>query len=312
VYNTRMIRFSLLLVVAANVHAAAAPVDIETAAQIYQDAGMREQVRASLTTMPAHIRQLFQGNTSSSLSDVQLAAVTKAAEHGFRIDVFEAPALSALAANLDPDTVKKAAAFLSSDLGKRMVAADVALANMEEAKIDKIMAGQITAPSTPQRDAQFAKLEVASRSTESTVQIFLSMGTAVALGTAIGSGMDPGPVEERARKSGESSRSSLEQEMRDPMRRYLAYDYRDFSDTDLKNLLAFLQSAAGKRYVSAYTASLGAGFDAMGKRCGEQLGDSLRELAIASFAPESAARAPAPEAKPMPEAKPAPELKSHP
>jgi hypothetical protein len=317
VYNTRMIRFSLLLLAAANVHAAAPAVDIETAAQIYQDAGMREQVRASLGTMPAHIRQLFQGNTSSSLSEAQLAAVTKAAEHGFRIDVFEAPALSALAANLDADTVRKASAFLSSDLGKRMVAADVTLANLEEAKLDKIMAGEIAAPSTPQRDAQFAKLEIASRSTESTVQIFLSMGTAVALGTAIGSGMDPGPVEERARKSGESSRASLEQEMREPMRRYLAYDYRDFSDTDLKNLLAFLQSAAGKRYVSAYTASLGAGFDAMGKRCGEQLGDSLRELAIASLAPDSADRGP--EVKPAPGvvpapgvAKPAPDLKNHP
>ena len=49
----------------------------------------------------------------------------------FRIDVFEAPALSAFAANLDADTLKKAEAFLGSDLGKRMVAADVALASLE-------------------------------------------------------------------------------------------------------------------------------------------------------------------------------------
>jgi len=306
VYNTRMFRFSFVLLLAGAAQAAAPTVDIETAAQIYQDAGMREQVRASLGSMPAHVRQLFQGNPSGSLSELQLAAVTKAAEHGFRIDVFEAPALSALAANLDADTVKKAAAFLSSDLGKRMVAADVSLANLDEPKLDKIMSGEISAPSTPQRDALFSKLEAASRSTESTVQIFLSMGTAVALGTAIGSGMDPGPVEERARKSGESSRASLEQEMREPMRRYVAYDYRDFNDADLKNLLSFLQSAPGKRYVLAYSASLGAGFDAMGKRCGEQLGDSLRELALAQFAPESADRGPLQEVKPAPAPTPAP------
>jgi hypothetical protein len=278
---------------------AAPAIDIETAARIYQDAGMREQVRASLGVMPEHIRQLFEGNTSAPLSDAQLAAVTAAAKRGFRIDVFEAPALSALAASLDSDTAKKVSAFLAGDLGKRMVAADVALANLEEEKLDKIMKGELTAPSTPQRDALFVKLEAASRSTESNVQIFLSMGTSVALGTAIGSGMDPGPIEARARKSGEATRADLEKTMREPMRRYMAYDYRDFSDTDLRHLLDFLQSAAGKRYVSANMASLGAGYDAMGKRCGEQLGDSFRELALAQLATESVEPKPQPQPHPQ-------------
>jgi len=296
VYNTRMFRFAFMLLFAVDVHAAA-PVDIEAAAQLYADASTRVQVRASLVPMPAHIRQLFMGNTASPLSDSQLAAVDAAAKRGFRIDVFEPPALRALAANLDPDTVKKTEGFLSSDLGKRMVAADVALATLDEATIDKVMQGQLTTPSTPQRDALFTKLEVATRSTESNVQIFLSMGTAVAQGTAIGSGMDPGPVGERARKSGEASRADLEHTMREPMRRYMAYDYRDLSDADLKHLLAFLQSTAGKHYVAAYIASLDAGFNAMGKRCGEQLGDSLRELAIAQLATESPELKPAPDPK---------------
>ena len=286
-----MRRIALLLLFAANIHAAAAAVDIETAAQIYQDAAMREQVRASLGSMPAHIRKLFEGNTSTPLSDAQLAAVTAAAKHGFRIAVFEAPALNALAANLDPVTVKKSEAFFLSDVGRRMVAADVALAMLEESQIDKIMNGEITAASTPEREALYDKMERAERSTESTVEIFLSMGSAVALGTAVGSGMDPGPVEERARKSGEASRSNLQQDMHKPLLRYLAYGYRDLSDSDLKHILNFLQSSAGKHYVTANIASLGAGFDAMGKRCGEQLGESFRELAQAQLAAEAQGRA---------------------
>ena len=304
-YNTHMFRFAFLLLFTLNVHAAIQAVDIDSAAQLYADAATREQVRASLVPMPAHIRQLFMGNTSSALSESQLAAVDSAAKRGFRIDVFEPPALHALAANLDADTVKKTEAFLGSDLGRRMVTADVALATLDEETIDKVMQGKISAPSTPQRDALFAKLEAATHSTESNVQIFLSMGTAVAQGAAIGSGMDPGPVGERARKSGEASRADLEQSMRQPMRRYMAYDYRDLSDADLKQLLAFLQSTAGKRYVAAYTASLDAGFNAMGKRCGEQLGESLRELAIAQLATES------PNEDAAAEAKPAPDLKNH-
>ncbi|HEV7613048.1 MAG TPA: hypothetical protein VGO37_14305 [Steroidobacteraceae bacterium] len=282
-----MFLFALLMLVSTGAYAAQS-VDIEAAAKIYQEAAMREQVRATLGGMPAHIRQLFSADIAAKLSEQQLNAVTAAAKRGFRIDVFEVPALNALAANLDVATEKKISAFLESDLGRRMVAADVATAALEEPTIDKIMKGELTAPTTPQRDAMFDKLELASRSTESTVQIFLSMGQAVAIGTAVGSGRDTAAVAESARKSGEASRAGLEQDMREPLRRYLAYSYRDMSDADLKHLLGFLTSPPGKRYVSAYIASLGAGFDAMGKRCGEQLGESLRELAQSQVAATAA------------------------
>jgi hypothetical protein len=288
VYNTQMFRFAFLLMLAATAHAAIAPVDIDTAAQLYQAAAIREQVRASLGSMPGHIRKLFQGNTSTPLSDKQLDAVNLAAIRAFRIDVFEAPALSAFAANLDADTVRKSEAFLASDVGKRWVAADLALASLSDEETDKIMNGDITTPLTAQRNVLFEKLERAERSSESTVQILLAMGRAVALGTAVGSGMDPGPVEERARKSGEASRQALEDGMREGMRHYMAYGYRDLSDADLKRVLSFLQSSPGKQYISAYLASLGAGFYAMGRRCGEQLGESLREMAMAQLSNEGA------------------------
>jgi len=295
-----MFRFALLMLLSTSLYAAESTVDIETAAKIYQDAAIREQVRASLGAMPARVRQLFSADTAAQLTPAQLDAITAAAKRGFRIDVFEAPALSALAANLDPATVKKTEAFLDSDLGRRMVAADLATATLDESQIDKIMSGDITAPSTPKRDALYDKLERVSRSTESTVQIFISMGQAVAVGTAVGAGRETAQVEENARKSGEASRAGLEQNMREPLRRYLAYSYRDLSDADLKHLLDYLQSPAGQRYITANIAALGAGFDAMGRRCGEQLGESLREMAQAQLD--------VPTANPPPTASPPPAI----
>jgi hypothetical protein len=271
------------LAAAGGVRAAAAGVDIDTAATVYQAAEMREQVRASLGSMPGQIRKMFEHDASAKLSDDEIAAITAAAERGFRIDVFETPALSALAQKLDPGTVAKTESFLASDLGKRMVAADVATAAMGQDNIDRVMSGEITAPSTPKRDAVFDRIEKAARSTQSTVDIFLSMGEAVAVGTAIGSGLDRASIAERAKKSGDAGRAELEESMRIPMRRFLAYSYRDLSDEDLKHLLSFLQSRAGTRYVAAYNDAMGAGFDAMGKRTGERLGESLREIAQAKL-----------------------------
>jgi hypothetical protein len=307
-----MIRFAFLtsaaLLVSAGLSGAAVPssaVDIDAAAQLYQDAEIREQVRASLPSMPAHIRKLFQGNTSTPLTPNQLDAVNVAAVRAFRIDVFEAPALSAFAANLDADTLKKAEGFLHTDPGRKMVAAELGLASLGDDDADKVMNGDTAVATTPQRSMLFEKFERAERASESTVQILLTMGTAVAAGTAVGSGMDPGPVEERARKSGEASRGSLENDLRAPMRRYLAYGYRDVSDADVKQILSFLQSSAGKQYISAYLASLGAGFNAMGRRCGEHLGESLRELAMAQLAAEDIERANrAPPPAPAPKAHP--------
>src|SRR5271154_2985960 len=74
--SSRMFRFALLMLMSTGLYAAESPVDIETAAKIYQDAGMREQVRASLGSMPARIRQLFSADTAAQLSDLQLDAVT--------------------------------------------------------------------------------------------------------------------------------------------------------------------------------------------------------------------------------------------
>jgi hypothetical protein len=47
-------------------------------------------------------------------------------------------------------------------------------------------------------------------------------------------------------------------------------------------------------------ASLDAGFHAMGRRCGEQLGESLRELAMAQLATERADHEPPAVVKPRP------------
>jgi len=294
-----MIRFLLLMCLTANGFAAEVSVDIDTAAKVYQAAAIREQVRASLGAMPEHIRQLFVADTSAKLSDEQLAAVSAAAIRGFRIDVFEAPALQALASHMDTATVGKTAAFLTSELGQRMVSADVAVALLGEGNIDKVMSGEITAPSTPKRDVTIDKLERATRSTESTVDIFIGMGEAVAVGTAVGSGLDSSGVAERAHKSGESSRPGMEENMRLPMRRFMAYGYRNLSDSDLKHILSFMESAAGQRYIAAYNASMNAGFEAMGRRTGEQLGESLRELAQAQMAAQSAPPPPAIAAPPV-------------
>ncbi len=269
----------LLLLFSANLLAADSAVDINSAGEVYLAAGLREQVRASLAPMPSKIRALFASESSRKLSDKQLAAVTAAAKRGFRIDVFEPPALAAFAANLDRHTVERSLAFLSSTVGKRMVQADTASAEIDEATIDKVTSGKLSVRSTPNRDALLARIGAAEQSATTAVQIYVAIGKAIAVGNALGSGLDLETARQAVAKSANAAADeNLQASLKIPLARYLAYGYRDLSDSDLKAILSFMESKAGKIYVHASIAALSAGYDAMGRRCGERIGESWREL----------------------------------
>jgi len=128
------IRFALLYVVVVDGQcptAAESTVDIDTAAKLYQ--GPRPCVNRCAPRW-GRCRSTF-GNCSRPIAPPSCRSRSSprfpaAAVRGFRIDVFEAPALQAFAEHLDAATVAKSQAFLTSELGKRVVTADVALSRL--------------------------------------------------------------------------------------------------------------------------------------------------------------------------------------
>jgi hypothetical protein len=276
-----MIRLGLLLLLSATLSAAESNIGFDTAATVYQAAAMRAQVRASLGSMPAKMRRLYSADEPTELSEEQLAAVESSATHGFRIDVFEPPAIAAFAVGLDAAAARDSLEFLHSGPGQRMVAADVALAETDEATLDKISSGELAVRASRERDVLLDKIEAASRSVDAAVEVYLGIARALAVGTAIGSGLDPIAADQRVSKNADAAvRKDIAQRMQVPLRRSLAYGYRDLSNADLGSILAFLSAKAGKKYVAASIAAMTAGFDAMGRRCGERIGERWRELAV--------------------------------
>ncbi|MDE2305510.1 MAG: DUF2059 domain-containing protein [Gammaproteobacteria bacterium] len=297
----------VLLLAASSAAFAGAGVDFDTAGRIYLAAGLREQVSASLPAMPGKLRDLFTSGGTGTLDAKRLAAVDAAAHRAFRIDVFEPQALAAFAAHLDPDAAARTLAFLSSPTGQRMVRDDIALAKLDEKTIDAVAQGKIAVPSSPSRARLFARLETASRATESAATVYLTIGRSIAVGKALGYGLNLEEAEQEVDK-GQSTQPSaaLEHSLEQPLGRYLAYGYRDLSERDLRRMVAFFESAPGKTYVDASIAALSAGFQSMGRRCGERIGESWRELARAEAQDRAGAAAPASLAAPGTPAAPVP------
>ncbi len=274
----RTLSFLLLLGLSATVLAAPPSVTIDAAGRLYLAAGMREQVSASLDGMPQKLRRMFVSESQGKLDAARLSVVTAAAKHTFRIDVFEPSALAAFAAHLDPATVESTLAFLASPTGRRMVAADVALAKLDPAATDAIANGKVAAPATPQRAALFQRIAAVTRATDSAAEVYMTMGRSLAVGKAMGYGLDLKDARASVGKKTPPP-ADLLSSLVVPLERYVAYDYRDLSDADLRNMLAFFDSAAGKTYVNASIEALVAGYRSMSRRCGERIGESWREIA---------------------------------
>ena len=274
----RTLSFLLLLGLSATVLAAPPSVTIDAAGRLYLAAGMREQVSASLDGMPQKLRRMFVSESQGKLDAARLSAVTAAAKHTFRIDVFEPSALAAFAAHLDPATVESTLAFLASPTGRRMVAADVALAKLDPAATDAVANGKVAAPATPQRAALFQRIAAVTRATDSAAEVYMTMGRSLAVGKAMGYGLDLKDARASVGKKTPPP-ADLLSSLAVPLERYVAYDYRDLSDADLRNMLAFFDSAAGKTYVNASIEALVAGYRSMSRRCGERIGESWREIA---------------------------------
>ncbi len=275
---TRTLPFLLLFGLTATALAAPPSVTIDTAGRLYLAAGMREQVSASLDEMPQRLQRMFQSGSHHKLDAARLAAVSKAAKRTFRIDVFEPSALAAFAAHLDPATVEKTLAFLASPTGRRMVAADVALAKLDAATTAAIADGKLAAPASARRAALFQRIATATRATDSAAEVYMTMERSLAVGKAMGYGLDL--KDARASVGGKTPPpADLLKSLTVPLERYVAYDYRDLSDADLRDMLTFFESPAGKTYVNASLDALVAGYRSMSRRCGERIGESWREIA---------------------------------
>ncbi len=256
--------------------AAEADVDAATAARVYAASETREQMRPAYKAMPAQMRKIFA--MRGSFTEERLAAVEVATEASFREEVFEPVVLSSLAANLDSATATKTLEFLGGSLGRRLMAAQLALARLDQTDTDKIMLGESEMPSTPQRDAIVVQIEQAAKTAETTAAIFMTMEQAVFNGSVLGAGDKPAPENERLRKQREARRIEIETQMREPLHRFLAYGYRDLSNDELAQILDFVRSTEGRSYVQAYFLALQSGYEAMGKSCGIEIGKKWRAI----------------------------------
>ncbi|WP_331454190.1 DUF2059 domain-containing protein [Thiopseudomonas alkaliphila] len=212
----------------------------DTVEQLYQQAGWAQQ-RTHFTQALQHTQQGFKG----SLPEVVYQALLENSNQRFAPDKLRQQALNTLRSQLtqaDP-----ALAFFSSPLGRKVVAAETTATS--PSTLRQYQQGIPKQPLEVSRQLVLRQLGEHIPFAEAGAEVALALSSVAASSLTQ---MIPG-VFSSAQTNDllGSQRQHLVQQMNQDLDNTLALVYRDLSDEELEQYLAFAQSASGQAYFSA-------------------------------------------------------------
>jgi len=223
---------------------------LDTAQRLVVRSGLAVQLRG------------FVGQTKSQLaarrgktSDELALKLVEAAEEAYRPEALQDEIARDVARRLQVKDMKVALAWLDTDIGRRITLAEEAASSADDAAVGKFMQGLKDRKPTAARVSLITAIIEASDAEDLAVRGL----QAIALGVALG--MDSTLPNERRlglariekRVKAELPKEKLKQELRAAMLSTSLYAYRELPDEDLRPYVAFLRSAAGKRYSDQMT-----------------------------------------------------------
>lgn len=226
---------------------------LETAERLVTRSGLAVQLKSYPRQMDDEL-SLARGH----LPDVVLEALRDAARISFSAEEMQRQITQHLAANMALEDMTQALVWLESDAGRRMARAEEETANNMSHQLlqDYAIEYQQNRPSSHRADL-IAGLVEATRSVEHSAYAVesIALGVAVGMNAAQPVQNQIGLEQMRAHLQTVLPPEQLREEMAGMMPVLFAYTYREESDSDLTQYLAFNQSALGNRYNDAVMAA---------------------------------------------------------
>jgi hypothetical protein len=223
---------------------------LDTAQRLVVRSGLAVQLPGFVGQMKSQLAQQ-RGKTSDELA----LKLVEAAEQAYRPEALQDEIARDVARRLQVKEMKVALAWLDSDIGRRITLAEEAASSADDAAVGKFMQGLKDRKPSAARVSLIKAIIEASDAEDLAVRGL----QAIALGVALG--MDSTLPNERRlglariekQVNAELPKDKLKQELRATMLSTCLYAYRELPDEDLRPYLAFLRSAAGKRYSDQMT-----------------------------------------------------------
>jgi hypothetical protein len=241
--------------------------------ELYFKSGLKKQLEMFPVTSRAAFGEALQrdGKMKDFPADL-LAAMTGTIDRAFAEEDLKGVVLKELKERLTTSEIKGALSWLDSPLGKRitlmeeMASTPAAYFGMQQyaSKLRDL-------PPTAVRLGMVERLDSATRATESNVDMLLRMQAAVAMAFLSALPAEREMPFENLLKEMAKAKPAVEAEMRSQMQLGILYTYRDLSETEIAQYIAFLTSPPGSKYQSAVTAAIKKAFLAGSVKWGEAI-----------------------------------------
>jgi len=224
--------------------------DLESAEQLYVKSGLEKQMmgigRSLLNGYQNNYRKIGQ----HTAQDKKIYRnIDKIIEDSFDRQVTKKTVVDGLMKNINTSDIKLILAWLDSPIGRRITELEERASSKEGAKeTQKYMRNIKNAPLSKQRIRLVKELDSVMEITRTTVDIVMSIQFALSMTTEeIEKKLNRGDIH-KLYEAYKTSSAPVESEMKSQVYGSLLYTYQPLSDEELGQYVAFVKSAAGKKY----------------------------------------------------------------
>jgi Uncharacterized protein conserved in bacteria (DUF2059) len=246
--------------------AAADPVD-----ELMHKSGLWKQIGEFEPTMQAGIAQSqWEGKR---LDEDALRALRRAAAAGYAPDRMRAAVSRQIASELAPRDIREVMAWLSTDLGKRVTAAEEKASEPAQAQRLADAGSKALAKLPRARRALIERLVKATRAAEFNASLLIDTTVGVMRGIELVTPQDgDGPDTEDVVAGIEARKPALVEAMKAESAAAFAVAYESLRDADLEKYVRFAESPLGGRYHDVTSRALEAALADAAHEMGRQLG----------------------------------------
>jgi hypothetical protein len=225
---------------------------------LYVKSGMQTQVGQIQPTIREGFDQAASsGRFANALNNKVVSAVRNAFVKAFVPETMQKTILEELGKRLSSDDVGAALTWLDSPLGSRITRLEEIASSANTMKdFPRFRKSLQEKPPAPARLELIARLDKAARATETGVEIAMAtqLATVVALNSLLARDK-PVPVLDLKHQI-EKSRPQMKKMIEAQIRDFSLFTYRSLKGSELQEYLNFVESAPGRKYMSAAAAGL--------------------------------------------------------
>jgi hypothetical protein len=246
--------------------AAADPVD-----ELMQKSGLWKQIGEFEPTMQAGIAQSQPGG--KPLDEDALRALRRAAAAGYAPERMRAAVRAQMARELAPRDIREVMAWLSTDLGRRITAAEEKASEPAQAQRLADAGARMLAKMPRSRRALLERLVTATRAAEFNASLLIDTTVGVMRGIELVTPQDgDNPGAEEVIAGIEARKPALIEAMRAESAAAFAVAYESLRDADLRKYVRFAESPLGGRYHDVTSRALESALADGAQEMGRQLG----------------------------------------